>query len=121
MPVATSVPTGPGQVGTCTQGTCGVACAPGHADCNGDPADGCEVDTATDPGNCGACGTTCTAAGPNQSPACSAGQCAATCDTGFADCNGSANDGCETPLGTLTDCTACGDSCGAVANAVADL
>ena len=61
-------PTGPGQVGTCTQGTCGVTCAPGHADCNGDPADGCEVDTATDPGNCGACGTTCTTAGPRPEP-----------------------------------------------------
>ncbi len=69
-------PAGPGQVGTCTQGVCGIACAPGYADCNNAPFDGCEVNLATDPAHCGTCGNACagSGAGPNQSASCTAGQ-----------------------------------------------
>ena len=110
-------PAGPGQVGTCTQGVCGSACAPGYADCNNAPFDGCEVDLGTDPANCGTCGDACPAAtGPNQAASCSAGQCSVGCDSGYADCNSDQSDGCETPLGTLTDCAACADACATQAN-----
>lgn len=34
------------------------------------------------------------------------------CAEGTADCNGSAADGCETPLGTTADCRRCGERCG---------
>ncbi len=33
------------------------------------------------------------------------------CDPGFADCDGLAQTGCETPLDTPTDCGACGRAC----------
>jgi hypothetical protein len=39
----------------CAAGACIRACAPGFADCNGKPADGCEVDLNNDKRNCGAC------------------------------------------------------------------
>ena len=40
----------------CEDGTCQIAaCADGYADCNADPADGCEADL-SDPTLCGACG-----------------------------------------------------------------
>jgi hypothetical protein len=34
-------------------------CPPGTGDCNGDPSDGCETDTTSDPGHCGRCGHDC--------------------------------------------------------------
>ncbi len=36
---------------------------------------------------------------------------AAACAPGFANCDGNAQNGCETPLGTFEHCSACGDSC----------
>ena len=42
---------------SCGDGVC--VCAAGMADCNGNPSDGCEVSTATDPLHCGGCDTTC--------------------------------------------------------------
>jgi hypothetical protein len=44
---------------SCTGGSCQLTCNAGFADCDGDPSNGCETDTATDPNNCGACGTVC--------------------------------------------------------------
>jgi hypothetical protein len=48
----------------------------------------------------------------NAEPACIAGQCGVgRCFPGFADCDGKPWNGCETQLGTETDCAACGDVC----------
>ena len=47
----------PHTAATCASGACAIGvCASGFADCNGVLADGCEVDLAHDPSNCGACG-----------------------------------------------------------------
>jgi hypothetical protein len=35
----------------------------------------------------------------------------APCAAGLADCDGDPKNGCETPLGTAADCSACGDAC----------
>lgn len=40
-------------------GAGGVSCSGTLADCDGDPSNGCESDTAVDPANCGACGDPC--------------------------------------------------------------
>jgi hypothetical protein len=53
----------------CISGACKLLCNPGHADCNGDASDGCEVNTTDDAKHCGACGNTCT------SGTCDAGKC----------------------------------------------
>ena len=45
--------------GTCGSGTCTIMCSAGFADCNGNPADGCEADL-TARSSCRACGTVCT-------------------------------------------------------------
>ncbi|HET9553874.1 MAG TPA: hypothetical protein VFP50_12965, partial [Anaeromyxobacteraceae bacterium] len=39
--------------------TCGFACLPGFADCDGDPSSGCEKDVTADDASCGACGHAC--------------------------------------------------------------
>ncbi|AKU98866.1 Tryptophan synthase alpha chain [Labilithrix luteola] len=46
-------------VNNCKKGICVLECLPNFADCNGNPADGCEVDLRVHPANCGACGTSC--------------------------------------------------------------
>lgn len=45
----------------CAYGTCKQRCPIGRADCNGNASDGCEVDTMSDPKNCGGCGVACDA------------------------------------------------------------
>jgi hypothetical protein len=44
---------------SCSLGSCGIgACSAGYADCNNNPADGCETSITTDT-NCGGCGNVC--------------------------------------------------------------
>ncbi|HEX4337605.1 MAG TPA: hypothetical protein VH062_16945 [Polyangiaceae bacterium] len=88
-----------------------LVCADGYADCNGDRADGCEVNLATDTDHCGACATACSAVGTT-ARACTAGICKPTCDTKHADCNGAGLDGCEVDTTTsLANCGVCGHTC----------
>ncbi|MBX3207136.1 MAG: hypothetical protein KF764_18965 [Labilithrix sp.] len=54
-------PTKPNAVAVCRSGICGFECPPNRADCNGDWADGCEVDLLSNMKNCGACGAACEA------------------------------------------------------------
>ena len=99
----------PNATPVCAAGSCGLTCDAGFADCNGQPDDGCEAQmgTATD---CGACGDACSFA--NAAAACDNGVCQLqACDAGWADCNGGPGDGCETQLGTDSNCLECGDAC----------
>jgi len=103
----------------CNQGTCEIAeCTIGFADCNGDPADGCEVNVGTDPEHCSACDNVCIAPA-NREALCLGGSCVAgDCKEGFGDCNLDDADGCEIDL--LTDavhCGKCDNLCPAPANA----
>ncbi len=102
-----------------TMATCAIGCD-GDDRCGGGTMKCCNkrcVDTGQDPGNCGGCGTSCTA--PHASAACNAGQCAAgNCDPGWGDCDGDAKNGCEANLHVdPNNCTACGTQC-ALKNAV---
>ena len=69
------------------------------------------LDTDTDLGNCGSCGSVCTVA--DGAPRCTAGEClVASCDTLRGDCDGLGANGCETDLQTsLTHCGTCGAAC----------
>ncbi|MEZ4434103.1 MAG: SUMF1/EgtB/PvdO family nonheme iron enzyme [bacterium] len=107
----------------CRVGTCVVTgCTPGFGDYNGDPDDGCETDcvitaggredcdgrdndcdgvidegfdTASDMLHCGGCGRACPAL-PQASPRCVEGGCRVeTCESGFVDLDGLAENGCE--------------------------
>jgi len=96
----------------CDTGRCVVTCEPGWSNCNGDPADGCEVNVLTSLDNCGGCGTACFA--PNHNNVrCEGGQCRYTaCEAGFDDCNRDNADGCEADLrGDAERCGACGTRC----------
>jgi hypothetical protein len=98
---------------TCTAGNCvneTPSCPANHANCDGNLANGCEVDISVDSTNCGTCSNVCA-----NGQVCSQGQCvnpSISCQSGFADCNANVADGCE--VSTLTDksnCGTCGTSC----------
>jgi len=104
----------------CAAGRCGFACRPRFADCDGDPATGCERDLDNDNAHCGQCATACMAR-PNASLiTCGMGVCSSLCDVGFGDCDGNASNGCETNTRTAAaHCGACGSNCPARPNGTA--
>jgi hypothetical protein len=58
--VCGKVCTGPNGTETCASGACKVAvCNAGFGDCDGNPANGCEVNLTNNPNNCGQCGNVC--------------------------------------------------------------
>jgi hypothetical protein len=78
------------------------------------PAHACGTDLSSDIDHCGACNVACRAssAAHNLEMGCSAGKCQAFCVVHYADCNGIAEDGCESD--TMEDpanCGACGVQC----------
>ncbi|NQU78103.1 Ig-like domain-containing protein [Candidatus Falkowbacteria bacterium] len=107
-------------------GTCQVAsCSAGYADCNNNPADGCEVNLNTNLSNCGTCGKVCP--GPPSgggSATCASGQCGINCNAGYnlvgGDCVSSTppppppppppvgGDFCGGSTMTIADCAAAG-------------
>ncbi len=92
----------------CANGSCQSSCPTGTTYC---PATGVCADFQTDASNCGMCGTICPAL-VNASASCRSGACSFACNTGFADCDGSATNGCEANLGSsVTACGACGRAC----------
>lgn len=127
----------PHATAACTGGTCTMgSCAPGWADCDGNPANGCESNIETDANNCGACGRQCPHDQQGNALSCVSGVCTDTscvaphattqyvngiglcvivsCDPGWSDCNHILADGCE--LNTSSDnanCGACGNACAA--------
>ena len=93
---------------TCEAGLCAPTCQSGFADCNPSSGnDGCETEITT-VANCGACQRACNQSGAT-SRACVSGLCAPTCEPHYADCNQGAplahDDGCETYLDSLDQCT----------------
>ncbi|WP_437605531.1 hypothetical protein WMF20_31075 [Sorangium sp. So ce834] len=97
---------------SCVGGSCVLgACAAGYADCDGDPANGCEVNLNSSAANCGACGAACDLA--NAAEACLGGTCVlGACAPGYANCNASALDGCEVHTASdLANCGGCNLAC----------
>jgi hypothetical protein len=99
-----------GGTATCTNGQCGIVCNAGFANCDGNAANGCEVNLNSDPDHCGSCVTPCSH--NNATPSCVAGMCQLACSTGFGNCDNYAPNGCEINLQTATaNCGACGHAC----------
>ena len=74
-------------------------CSPGTADCDRNPANGCETVLADDAQNCGVCGVQCSAL--NADSACLGGTCRLlSCAPGYCDSDGEPENGCETAAKT---------------------
>jgi hypothetical protein len=98
----------------CSQGQCQfTGCDGGFADCNKSGADGCEVNTASDPSNCGTCAKACTAPS-GKSATCDNGACGVSnCTAPLADCDKDSAGSCETNLSSSASaCGFCGNACG---------
>lgn len=95
----------------CIGGVCSLnSCNTGYANCDGNGSNGCETPITTT-ANCGACGHACTF--PNGGAVCAGGLCALnSCNTGYANCDGIASNGCETATATdPNNCGSCGRAC----------
>jgi hypothetical protein len=95
-----------------TDGACVVLdCVEGYDDCDKIGSNGCEVDTASETDNCGACGVACSFA--HAAAACNQGVCSLVdCLSGFGDCDDDRATGCEAQLANSTEnCGTCGNSC----------
>jgi hypothetical protein len=96
---------------SCANGTCNLtSCNSGRADCDNDPSNGCETDLKL-PADCGACGNDCSAGAHVLSSGCSQGKCQLVCESGRADCDKNAANGCEADLSSTASCGACGNDC----------
>lgn len=102
--------TAPNTTLDCAAGACTVvACAAGYSDCDGVAGSGCETQLGTAE-NCAACGDRCSFS--HGVAGCADSRCVLEgCNAGFASCNRSTSDGCETTLGSASNCTSCGDDC----------
>ena len=104
---------GNNAVPSCNAGACALTCNPGFGDCDGIEANGCETDTQTSLGDCGACGNVCVSF--NGTGSCHAGACTLACMPGFGDCDGNPHNGCETDTQTSpANCGACGNACNGI-------
>ena len=113
-------PAGGNGTTSCAAAKCAYACAKGYADCDGNPANGCETLIAgNDVTHCGSCAACPTVA--NATASCSSGTCGSACISRYVDCNGAAGDGCECHTSsdivcrsnkTCANCSDPGGSCG---------
>ncbi|WP_437725484.1 hypothetical protein [Sorangium sp. So ce861] len=101
----------PRATAECQGGACKVKeCEAPYADCDGDPENGCEVNTSIDSSHCGACDELCPA--EHGDAYCEASECKIECDEGFTDCNGLIGDGCERDVTRdVLNCGGCGVEC----------
>jgi hypothetical protein len=98
----------PNATGACTGGTCRVGtCNTGFADCDNNPANGCETVVTNDNMNCGRCGVRCATG-----TACSNGACSSVCGGGTTFCT----DRCALTTSDPVNCGMCGRVCPTVAN-----
>ncbi len=107
--------------GVCSSGSCSLACNSGWGNCDGSASNGCETNIISDRNNCGACGSVCPTYA-HATSGCDFGfSCTMVCDAGYANCDGSRTNGCETFIGNgaTSNCGACGNVCASRPNTIA--
>ena len=94
----------------CSNGQCVISgCNSGYDNCDGNSSNGCEINLLNNVNNCGSCGISCTNAhGLNY---CMAGNCQPSCSSGYGNCDGNNNNGCEQILTTSQYCGSCYNIC----------
>lgn len=103
-------PTIDGGTAICLSGFCGISCDAGGTLCG----NAC-LDLTSNVSNCGSCGNNCTEYGHHfgNDVTCQDSACSGTCLSGWADCDGNPNNGCETNIAMdSSNCGACGNQCG---------
>jgi hypothetical protein len=110
----------PGATPLCSStGQCVIgACNPNFDNCDNNSSNGCETDKRQSNEHCGMCGRRCVV--DNGEPDCAFGVCAIlSCNTGFADCDEDARNGCEADLrNDEATCGDCNTTCAAGQNCV---
>ncbi len=99
-------PSGPSSTATCAGGVCGITCAAGRADCDGNPVNGCEADLASVL-TCGLCSNRCAGA----APVCVAGAGGASCGTGCAAGQARCGMACVDTQTSVDHCGSCDTVC----------
>ncbi len=113
-----SCPATANTTAVCRASACATECNAGFADCDGNPATGCEADTRASVSHCGGCGRVCTSPRPGTVATCGAGVCASSCAPNFADCDADPSNGCEINVNVSPmNCGACGTRCPMLPNA----
>jgi hypothetical protein len=101
----------------CDAGDCAInSCSGTFRDCDSNPGNGCEVNTASNTKNCGGCGamgSDCSTKYANATSTCSMSACSAPiCNPSYGDCTGGLADGCETDTRSANShCGGCGMAC----------
>ena len=106
----------------CGGGSClSTVCTGTNFTCKAGPINSCEIDTATNVNNCGACNMKC-ATVANGTPGCADSNCGiARCNTDYNDCDKAIANGCEVHLpDDKNNCGTCGNVCPPLANAAFD-
>jgi hypothetical protein len=86
---------------SCNGTACVPSCAAGFQDCDGNPRNGCETPLNSNT-NCAGCNQSC--ARTNADATCATGSCAiASCNYGYATCDGNDANGCEKQLSGYTN------------------
>ena len=97
----------------CQQGLCNYSeCEPGYLDCDGSRSNGCETPVSVE--NCSVCGDNCQDQSNylhTENHQCLDQTCHYTCQTGWANCQQAARDGCESDLSQPSSCGDCQTSC----------
>jgi hypothetical protein len=93
---------------SCAASACSWSCANGFGHC-GTGNTGCETNLRTSVTHCGSCTKDCNGSVSNANGlTCAGGNCGYTsCKTGFADCNGNAQDGCDCACGQAKNQPCC--------------
>lgn len=102
----------PNATAACEAGVCKLAaCNGSFDDCDGNEANGCEANLATDPLHCNQCNNACNLA--NANAACVGGSCIiASCNAPFLSCDQSTATGCETDVSNNeSHCGDCNQKC----------
>lgn len=106
-----SAPVGVTASSSSTASGGGPSCAANKGNCDGDPANGCEVALEADLDHCGSCGNAC-GFSANSFPICDDGKCTIGCNAGAGDCDSDIKNGCETATDANdANCGACGRNC----------
>jgi hypothetical protein len=101
-----------GGTNSCIAGACKPVCAEPNFNCDGDPVNGCEANTQSDPTNCNGCDLPCLSPEGTSSNACDAGACVPRCEDGYESCDSDDYNGCETHTAADKDnCGVCNRRC----------